>query len=155
MLQIEELELYFGFQLPSDYRVFLSEHNGVSFEDWVTFPILRPYDPRNTEGHIDLLFGLAQSSESCDLRNPFYRTGYDFAKRVPEYIRVIGQSGIQHYIAMSFATEDCGSVYVWNPYLDWNDEQNGKKDYAEFQLAAPSFTQWWESLTHSVEDPFF
>jgi len=152
---IAELERYFGYPLPEDYRDFLLQHNGLLFHEYAIFSIARPSSPITPNGTAGVLLGLSATLDYYDLRSWTFRDGFDFKDRVPDHIKVICTSVTDRYITMSLGLNDYGRIYVWDPCMDWDVPESYHKDYSSLRLCGESFSSWWSSLRYRAEPDLY
>ena len=145
---IRTLEVYYGAALPENYRNFLLQFNGALFDQRVVFPIMEPKNLGFAFGDITVLWGLVDPLNEYDLRHWIYRDGRDFKDRVPDHIKMIGHGSVCGDLTISLGPDDFGSLYFWDPMMDWDDPSTYRKDYDGLELCARSFSAWWESLRY-------
>jgi hypothetical protein len=71
--------------------------------------------------------------------------GYGFRNRVPSHIIAIGHTPFRSRICISAGGHDSGTVYLWRPALDW-DEEDKTPSYEYLYPVARSFTDFWKML---------
>lgn len=155
---IERVEVDLGVKLPGDYRQFLLDLNGVVFDLPTVFRVREKEGRGFLEdlGAVGELYGVRPEGLPERYKAPgdefAWRTdlrrgveGYDFRKRVPAHIIGIGDTPYRSRICLSTGGDDAGTVFLWCPVLDW-DEEDTTPSYRYLYPVAPSFSKFWEGL---------
>lgn len=133
---VAEFERELGALLPSDYRSFLLEHNGgLPVPD--AFPIQGFAE--ETEGELQVLFGVHRSPEASDLRWNL-RQSEDLLQHG---LLPIGCNSGGDLICLSLFGDDVGAVHFW-------DSRDPRGADATYRLAG-SFTEFVASIRKPEE----
>lgn len=156
--------------LPDDYVEFLCAHNGMIHQSSAFLLAYQhsmdsPTDPKygfklpfkiwpqpkvhfDSCGFVGTLFGLADVSDTNDLRNA--QGHYGFKTFAPPGFFAIGCSGYQNYVALCLDGEWKGKVFEWHHPIDY--EEYEVHSYAALTFVADSFRAFWEGLVEVPDE---
>jgi hypothetical protein len=174
--QVQQFERDFGHKLPTAFRDFVLQTNGIRFElpycfplreywlrehqqDPKTYPPLRwPPDhleliPETVTDRVALIKGLAKVVPVTveDKYKSLSRAdeSYGFCDRLPDDLLLVGYTTENDVLCLGCAGHRCGKVYVWGTaWCDFPPEEamNG------LQFVADSFEQFWEQLLPDADE---
>ena len=135
-LQVAEREI--GYLLPRDYREFLKDFGGYTF-DGVYYPIHGSWSAMNG---LDTFYGL--KIRSCNLLSTYKG---DLANGViaPDLLPITGDMAGGH-VCLFIAGDRLGSIHYW-----FREEAVAPYDYSNLYHIANSFDEFMQSLTTEDE----
>ncbi|MGL5833923.1 MAG: SMI1/KNR4 family protein [Waterburya sp.] len=137
---IEQLEKQLGFELPSNYKDFLSFYGLSAFEEYVYFPFQESY-PKDDKGLFSVFFGI-YSDDSYDLIDNYY----SYQGRMSSNLLPIANDPGGNIICMSINTDDKENIYFWDHEDEIVVEKGAKIDNSNLYLIANSFDEFINSL---------
>ena len=158
--EITDIEHQWQFQLPTEYRRFLSQNGAVAFNEYVDFtPIRRlPISVSSTGiGHFGMFFGKGSSDD--DVYSLLWNI-HRYSGRMPPTLIPIGGVGNGSLICLCVVGPEKGKIYYWDHTNEPLDEETYLEDFGEamspeakFQnvhLIADSFEDFLERLSIST-----
>ncbi len=131
--EVEDVELKLGYELPSEYRIFLQKTNGG---------IPKP-DAVKHEGeywdYVAYFYAVRNGLYADDL----FRNLEEYREMVPSHYLPIGESPGGNLYCLSLKNKDFGAVYFWD-----HDEANydGEPWEENMTLLAKSLSEFTEGL---------
>jgi hypothetical protein len=134
MEAINAAEARLGVTLPSDYKTFLLETNGLNPEPYLCFAV-----PEREEVMLGCLYGLKPNRTRCDLEHQ--QELISQWSPLPAGYVAIGDDPGGNALLLATSGEDAGRVFFWDRVGFWVRE-DGRNTFP----VADSFTAFIESL---------
>lgn len=137
---LKNYEEKIGIEFPQDYKEFLKEYSGQSFEREPRFPYLEDY-PGGKHGIFSIFYGI-MPGDSYDL----IEAVNTYKGRINNDLLPIGEDPGGNIICLAVKGENSGKVYFWDHEEEKVVPNDSKTDDTNLYLVSNSFADFIQSL---------
>ena len=145
LFQIEELENFFGFIFPDEYKKHLQKNNGGQCT-----PNMFGFNERGKQTYSSIDWFLAIYDGEYDNLEDYIITYKVKEKRLPSHILPIAHDPGGNLICISCGNNDYGYVYFWDHESEVNYNISNNNDYGNLHLIAKGLNEFIDSLKEEI-----